>query len=421
MLNKSEKNKLKIIELLPYLIVIELVLGGSGRLITFGSFFTLRYILFALAIIYYVIKLFSSNFKLEPNIFFVQVYLFFSIFGLAIINGVVKGYGLNNIISSSKGFLYLLMIFPFTLFMQDTIKAKKIIRVFNHSVVLLSILSIIIFFVFWLKPSTINFITDLLTKYDYGLLAMRSKLPAIFLKTSPYMAITLIYEIFGYINFKEQRKLHKATRIVILSLGCMTTMSMGIWLSVVIGIGCVLLLTKGRAKIITIIVLTIFTILLLTVFSSYIIPVIHNRFSTRDSSYIIKMDQLHTLFSVWKNNPIFGNGFGIEVSSHTKLDTRLIVNFELFWFQLLVNTGIIGFGIYIAMIVKAIHRGFRFFKLKNKEDSVHIKGMVVGLIVLCIISSSNPFLNNPIGLGYFVLVMCTINVYEKKGVKNVKI
>lgn len=417
-MSELKKDKITISDLFAYIIVIELVLGGSGHLITIGSFLTIRYILFALAILYYGMKVVSTNFKINSNIFYVHVFLFFSICAVAIINGILKGYLLGNIITSSQGYLYLLMIFPYTLFMQDIEMSKKIIRVFNHSVVLLAILSITIFFVFWIDPSTFDLISGLLTRFDYGYLSMRSELPAIFLKTSPYIAITLIYEIFGYINFKEQRKLIKLIRIAILALGCMSTMSMAIWTSVVVGIGFILLMTPGRKKALTVIALAIFGIILVTIFSGYIIPVIHNRISTDDSSYIIKANQLQTLLGIWKNNSFLGNGFGIEVLFKTEMGTRIMSNFELFWIQLLVNVGLLGFVIYMVIIFKSIFGGLRLSKMKNKEDSVHIKAMVVGLIVLCVISTANPFLNNPIGLGYLVLVMCTINVYTQQYLKK---
>jgi len=406
-----EKSKLNI---LAFIIVIDLVLGGAGRVLMIGSAITIRYFLFILAMSYFIFKCIFNNFKTDKNIFYGSVVIFFFFYFISIMNGLFNGYAVGDILLSSQGYLYLFMIFPFTLFIDKIGKVKAVFRIFNRSAVLLAVLSIIIFLIFKTSPATYSVINPVLLNLKYGHLSMRYGLASVFFKTSVYMAIVFIHELFQYVNLNKERSVQSIVRMILLLLGCMTTMTMGIWIALVMGSIICILLLKGSKKVVSILtVITLISIIFLT-FSEFIITVLSSRLSTGDSSYIIKVNQLYTMLNVWLENILFGKGFGVRILFVSEIATREMAKFELFWIELLINMGLIGFVAYTYMIIKTIFKGLKIAKVVPRYDSTQIKALITGLIMLCIISSVNPFLNNPIGLGYFIIVMCSVNVYYRK-------
>lgn len=406
----------KAFDLLGYIIIIELVLGGSGRLLSVGSFITLRYVLYFAALCYYgMVKVFKIGEK-DKNIFYDVVYIFFFFFIISLINGLLKGHPISLIITSSKGFLYLLMIFPLTFFIDDSKKVDNVVKIFTSSCVVLAVLSIFMFIIFSLIPSSYNSINPLLLKLDYGFLSIRYGLPSIFFKTSPYVAIAFIIELFIYSNIKEKRNVHSLIKIFILFLGCVITMTIGIWIAVIFGVFLTVVFSKGKQKKVLIMIIIFTGLVVLFFFSEYIIQTIFNRVNINDRSFIIKFNQLSTLLEVWKNNIIFGSGFGKSIVFNIGQDVRQMEIFELFWIGLLVNMGIAGLLSFVYMILKVMIKAYQLSTETIYYHSILIKALIIGLVQMCIISSVNPFLNNPIGIGYLLIVMLSVNAhYNNKG------
>lgn len=402
------------LSLFAVIIIAELVLGGSGRLVTFGSFLSLRYILFISAILYFVFTCIINKFEIQKNMFYVDVLAFFTMFSIAIVLGIVHEYGMGNIIKSAQGYLYLLMYFPMSKLINTKEKSKQAFRLFINCAVVLALITLAIFVVFYLNPAVQETLSPLLTKFDYGYIALRGGLPAVFLKTSPLIAVAFMLLLLYFINLKSERTPIQLAKLMILFVGLLATMSMGIWVATFVGVFLTILFSKGKYKVIGLVTIVIIAGIAYYLLSGYIATSLSNRLSTNDSSYIIKLDQAYQLIRNWGNRLFFGNGFGIEITFLTELGSRTMINFELFWLQLLVNMGLIGFAVYIKMFIKSAFYSFKISKVISFEESLHLKSIIVGLIVLAIISSVNPFLNNPIGIGYLVIVMTTISAYSKE-------
>jgi len=426
--------------ILPFIIIYELVLGGSGRVIMLGSQITIRYFLFFIAMLYYFIVILKDIFiyklsfkalikkRLNRNLVFLIIFLF--LFLYAIFNGYRNGNPISDIFTSSKGFFYILMLFPFSLFVDSKEKAKKLVKAFINSTVILAIITFVIFIIYGLNNETYNIFGVVLNKWSYGYIALRGGFPAVFMKTSPYMAVALIYELNMFINGIEKKTKGKMFNIFILLEGIICTMSMGIWIASAVGFTLVVIISIFNRKNIKtvggksifmellpmIIIVVISQIIFNQVFSDYIVTVIDNRIDTADSSYVVKADQLIKLTSLWLENIFFGKGYGVRVFFELgKFRSESMIQFELFWNQLLVNMGLVGFLSYMLVIFEPV---FVFLKgmLKNKynvQDIIFILTLSIGIFMMCIISSVNPFMNNPIGIGYLVLFLSTINLYRE--------
>lgn len=428
------------INVLPYIIIYELVLGGSGRVIMLGSYITMRYFLFFISMLYYLLVIlrdifvdklsFKALLKKRMNHTLWYLTLFFVLFLFAIFNGYRNGYALSDIFESSKGFLYILMIFPFSLFVDSKEKAKKLVRAFVNSTVILAVITFIVFIVFGLNHDSFNFFNVFLEKWSYGYIALRNGFPAVFMKTSPYMAIALIYELNMYINGTEKKNKRKMFNIFILIEGIICTMSMGIWIATSVGFVLVIFIsiinrkniktTGGRSIIIEllpmIIIVAITQVIFNLFFNNFIVSVIDNRIDSADISYVVKSDQLIKLTSVWLENILFGKGYGIRIFFDLgDFRSESMIHFELFWNQLLVNMGLVGFAAYMLVIFEPVLVFFRGMVKKryHNEDMIFVLTLCIGIFMLCIISSVNPFMNNPIGIGYLALFLSTINLYRK--------
>ena len=409
-------NRIKL-HFIAILIVVELVLGGAGRVIMLGAL-TARYILFLLAILYFVFKVIRNNFKVEKNIFHIPVVVFFFFYLISIMNGMIRGYPISDIVFSSQGYLYLLMFFPFTLFINTTEKAKIALHIFNKAAFFLALFSIGIFVAFSARPSLYSVINPLLMNLEYGHLSMRYGLPSVFFKTSPYMAIAFIHELYKYVSLSNERTFFSIIRMFILLVGCLTTMTMGIWVSLVFGILVVISFSNGSKKLAALLLTIVVGIAVTLIFSEFLSSALVNRISRTDSSYIIKSNQLLTMINVWFENMLFGKGFGVRILFISEIATREMAKFELFWLELLVNMGILGFISYVYIILKNLFVGLKSCRKLNLREATHVKSIIIGLLMLCIISSMNPFLNNPIGLGYLVIVMTSINAFYKKSIAS---
>lgn len=412
LINKeSENNKKENISLLATIIVIELVLGGSGRLITIGPYVSIRYILFFVAIIYLLFKYVSRRFRIKKNVFYIDILLFMYVIIFSIGIGLMCGYEINNVLISSKGYLYILMYIPFSIIIDNKGKSKQIYRLFINCSVILALITLTIFVFFYFDDAVYPFLSPILRKFDYGYIALRGGLPAVFMKTSPFMAITFIIVLINFVNIEKEKNIYNIFKLMILLLGIFATMSMGIWIATFIGVIIAIVLFSGKKKIMGIATIGLLVVISLLFLSEYITVSLANRLSSTDSSFIIKFDQLLTLFRLWLEKPMFGYGLGLEITFQTELVSRTMVNFELFWIQILVNMGLIGLVVFLRMFTKPIYYTKKLSEEISFEESIQLKSLIIGLIVLSVISSVNPFLNNPIGIGYLIIVMSTVSAY----------
>ncbi|HZK54079.1 MAG TPA: O-antigen ligase family protein [Desulfosporosinus sp.] len=402
------------LNVLVYIVLIEMVLGGSGRVITAGPL-TLKYALFLIALIYFAVATLTIPYKIdERNMFYGPVFVFLALLFLSIANGLLHGYPVGDVLSATQGYLYLLMILPFTLFINKIEQVREVLRVINASALVLAILSIIIFIFLYIAPAQVySIVNPFLVNTSYGALEPSGVLPRVFFRTDPFIALAFIHELFTYVNRPDQRTIRSIVKMVILLIGCLTTMTMGLWVALGVGIALCIAFSPGKNKLYMLLVMMFVAMIIFIPFANSIQQIVLKRFSQSDSSFIIKLDQLYTMLNVWIHNFFFGTGYGVKIIFDNGVMYREITKFELSWLELLVCMGITGFTSFSYILTKTFLNGLRAASLSAEHHAIQIKAMITGVIMLCVISLVNPFLNNPIGLGYLIIVMCSVNVYYK--------
>ena len=99
-------------------------------------------------------------------------------------------------------------------------------------------------------------------------------------------------------------------------------------------------------------------------------------------------------------SPIIGSGLGGELTGDYSILKNFTFHFEIMWLELLFHTGILGFVFYISLIAVVLKDMFKEYKTNG---NYYCFIMAMGLVFLCLETSTNPFMNNAIGIGYLAI------------------
>jgi hypothetical protein len=111
-----------------------------------------------------------------------------------------------------------------------------------------------------------------------------------------------------------------------------------------------------------------------------------------DSGVNLRYDTLKESIEKISESALLGNGFGTELPSKR-------FHQENSFMDILVEQGIIGISFYVVLFVMV-------YRLRNRNF-----GLAVVFFMTYILSLTNPYINNPIGIGMMIIVMIFI---EKK-------
>jgi len=146
---------------------------------------------------------------------------------------------------------------------------------------------------------------------------------------------------------------------------------------------------------------------------------LNSRFDIQDQAGASRWNQLPHLFKAITKHPILGSGWGTTITYESR-DPRItsIKNptgvyttyaFEWGYLDIILKIGVIGLLIYLAFIYQIVRN--LFIQLKNKEvhsNNALLIGLFLGLVALVATHVFSPYLNHPLGIGYIILVMATI-------------
>ncbi|MBN2854500.1 O-antigen ligase family protein [Patescibacteria group bacterium] len=141
---------------------------------------------------------------------------------------------------------------------------------------------------------------------------------------------------------------------------------------------------------------------------------------TQDSSepaLASRWSLLPVLWSEIKEAPLFGKGFGAEIT-YISSDPRVLEKnpsgeyrtsaFEWGYLDIWLKIGLLGLLIYLALLLKVIISAFKFSLAKS---GLYL-GLGLALVFLSIVHFFTPYLNHPLGIGLFIV--CTCIIYENK-------
>lgn len=394
MISAQKKNYLQI---LMAFIVIELILGGSGHLISvFGV--SLRLILFFLIFLCEIIFALKGYFKLNSAnvVLFIYITYIFSNYLWSITS--------NNFADATNEFTgYLPIVFiPFFIsyfsFYDDKNKLKKIIEI---STLILAFLSLFIWLYCFIGGMLAikNILDNFLNPFNYGNLAMISgKIPRLFLKGCIFSVIGFIFKLNDIVD--GSNKISDIFCLLIYILSILITFTVGIYFATAVATILYFLFSSSKnIKRKSIILIVFFLVLLVGIYRFNLLGIMESRFSG-DYTFDFKGTQFRELLKVWMESPIFGKGFGYNLTIDYGFQIVTTYSFEIMWMQLLAHTGIVGTILYVIHI--ALTLATLFNKYKFYDNQIYLL-YGLSIVIICIESFTNPFMNNAIGIMFYCI------------------
>lgn len=358
-----------------------MVLLGSGQLIRIGQI-TIRMILFSICLIIsslFIIKYRPIFTKIDINL--ICAYTLYIIYGFSI--GLINGANFSNLLEDVKPFSFF-FIFPFLLIFSNNYRA---IRFINESLCYLPLLMAIVYIGYLVIIKMLGIITFGET-YDMtenqSDFMFRGKTGEFFYKGFIYLTIGLIFWI-------SKKKL---IPILIISIAILYTLTRGFYIISFIGIFIYYYSKSSQHKKIAI----IFTALL----SLFVIFIIYKnlQLEDRDSGDQIRIITFQQVAnSITLISSFVGHGFGIGV------DIRPI-HMENSYLEIFHKTGIIGLIFWFYVLYTIIQY---YTKVPHKSTPLIY---FTGVLMIYIQSLFNPYISNPIGIGYLLISYCVIRFYS---------
>jgi hypothetical protein len=394
-------------KILYYLIIVDLLLSGVGRIIVLGPL-TGRTILFVFATISWLIPSFMHGFKFSKKPFLlITAFLFYLILNILVVGDAAISIKIDFFLR----YAFLLMVFYFENYYNNrniNIEIIKIKKLFKNLTLLFAAFSILLWiYVLIIGLPAYNTVElGFFRPYAYGRLDfIGGRIPRIFMKTSVFIPIGMFFFIDDY--FREGKKT-ELIGILLHVIALITTFTTGFWLFSVVCVA-VIFIKRGSLNIKRIITFILgIVVLIIANLKLDFIGILESKYSgnyTSDNRLV----QVKGLFREFLGKPLFGYGFGHKVAIVYNGKVRETDGFEIAYGELLVDTGIIGIALFLICIAYCL---FKMFKQAKHNEEMFIFAM--GIVFICLQSLTNPYINNSIGLTYLGLCVGMSNALSKK-------
>lgn len=465
MLNKFEK-------ILLTLFFVEVFVGGGGRLIDFG-FLSIRQVLFLLVLLTYIYRLVTTksilnkeiNTFIRFNTLTIGIYALIGWFGISAIIGFINGNPLSIIITDFLRVSYFIVYFPLAYYIgQARFSKEKIITILKYSAFAVAVFTITVS----LLGKTI-FSSNFAPFYEFMNTIMNDDLffrpsNSVFYKSHLFVVIGLVISLNALLS-KKYSKID-ILNIIFCSFSAILSETRGFLLAFMISIIMIIIIdtkilvdpVKGfsqkvkqlvyskqfRNKMIILIILFIsvpflYENMTLDRFEEEVVVEEdeadieetapdkageHNQSSSskkhgekevNDVSVNARMSFILASKDILLSNPIhfiFGTGYGTEI------DGRLS-GIEMSFLDILVEQGIIGLAIWVSLFLLVFYNYYYVYKRGAKLNilDVSLMSAFVGLLLL---TNINPFINNPIGISIFLVILIISQNKRNRFISNLK-
>jgi len=388
---------------------LEIFLGGGGRVFqAYGI--TLRMILFSLIILYFI-KDILVNKKIKGDRCFLLIngiLLFWIAFSGFI--GILNDASVLDIISDIKPLSYLFIIPPLIhFFCLKKINPKEIYNILVYSlaiVVTLSLTLTLLISIGYFNNISIlrNDIDNYIGSFEIGIRANG----AVYYNGFYYLLIGVLM-VYSKIKVSSTRKFEKVF-FILGSLTLVASTTKGLIISLILGIIIIGNVSSKRIdkKIIKNI---IFIISMIMIYSFILIKIpyferilVSNSLS--EKGVMIRIAYTKEALSAMNNLKVFiGQGLGFSLPSEGA------GHLENSFLEILLEQGIIGLMIWLSYIFITCKKLLNIFK--SEEDFFSL-GLFTGVVVTTILTLTNPYINNPLGISLLGISMGYISQKKLK-------
>ncbi|WP_353538531.1 O-antigen ligase family protein [Colwellia sp. KU-HH00111] len=377
------------IKLVPILItffLFELFIGGSGQVFKFFNI-PFRQIIFAVILLIFLFDLITRNIRFTVN--FISLNIVFILLGvlLSAILGLINAHKASIIIKDVTPMLYFLLYFPLhAYFLKYNITYAYVLRILVHSTVIMSIAVIITFLILNIAFNGDLYIFRAVIEQTIGKDVFWFRANGFVFYPGLVYSLVAAILLFGKLVAYKKLSLYEIFALSLSIFALVISMTKGLILSLAIGF-LLLIFTKKTTlmtKMSSIVLCVIITSILFSLFD-------FSRFTdlSNDTGTNTRIKTIEESTEVINENVILGNGFG------TELPTKKFHQ-ENSFIDIFVEQGLVGLSLYLIMFT------YIFIRRKVNID------ITIAASTVAIMSLTNPYVNNPLGIGLIILTLIFI-------------
>ena len=436
----------RVLQILTYVIIFEVVLGGAGRVVAFGPI-SIRMMLFGITFLLLCIYYFYSDIDIKAvirsNTFIKLILIFFAYILFSATYGYVfQHHSLSMIVGDITAYITLFLVFLFNITVQDKDDVKVICSIIVVATSIQAIMIVAIHYILALNITYIEAINVWLQKLYIGSLAtIYNDAVRIFFKSSIFLQVGFILALVLIYKEKNKKNLYmEYIALIIIAYATILTFTRGFWLGLVIGFIILAVSNKLRYFSKTIIILLLGLVLMFGLsFATYrstnlMISVASragiaklpsstvNNVPTdtagtsddaegQDVSAVYRSKMNIYLVEYIRKSPIIGNGLGTVIAELKQQTSRN----ENMYFDIWLEMGIIGLGLYLSIMI-LVFKNWINARKKNitDPDLIYLDALVAGLAGIMVTTAINPYLNNPMGITYLLCVIASVSVFKNQ-------
>lgn len=373
------------LELFFSILLMELFLGGGGRIFSFG-FFSLRMFLFAIAVMWSLFLISSK--KLSGNFyFFIFLFLFCTVFSTVL--GLINGGPLKLILEDVKPLTYFVSFIFFGFYINSYKRILKVISLIKLSSLLLAITYLVILVLINTGLLSFQSLYRFLSKPSFANEFMFRGTEGFFF----YKGFIILCVGFFFYVFSPKKNDKYLALLIFLSI--FLTFVRGFLLTIFLSFVFYSIISFDgkflKKRIYLSIVLILATVLSIVYFIT--------KLGNRDASDFKRIVQIDQVFSDVNLVSIFiGHGFGNGVPVRP-------IHMEITYLEVFHKQGL--FGLFFWLLLFGL--SWYYFNLlrKNTDKTIAIP-FFLSIVVIYTQSLTNPYLNNPIGISVVLISICVL-------------
>lgn len=378
-------NNPKLLQLFFYVVIIEIVVGGSGRMIEFGAL-SFKMVLYAIAMVISFLSIKRDKVKL---LVLLQMY-FLIVVAFGILVGSFNGASTANIFEDVKPLLFILMVNYFTQNICNLDDVKRLGNIIKISSLIMAIIYLVV--VAFLFLGIMNFEIFYAQQSEGSEVMFRNE-NLFFYKGFLYLGVGFFFCILS------GKKIDQLFGIIIFAALCLTLTRGFIFMASGIYIFYIFFINKKRLP--KIVVGAIGIALLI-----YLLPILYDTLGDKSDSDSIRVDTFHQVVEMISPfSVVFGNGFGNGVAIRP-------VHMEISYLEIFHKQGLLGLSFWFLLLFIIVRY---YYLLKDKDLKYIALPFILSVFFTYLQSLTNPYINNPIGISIIVLslvVLYKLNTFD---------
>lgn len=379
--------KKKINQLLLSVILLELMIGGSGRFLEIGSI-TARMVLYVFALIYSLFLLFRIESIKKKYIYWSIVWL--SLLAFYSLLGLFNNAELELIFEDFKQLSYFPMIVFFSLVINNYHNVIKVTHLIKLSAVILLAIYFAVLLALQLGFINFNDLYNFLSESDQ--FAFRGDIEIGFF----YRGFIVL--CIGLFFFLLENKISSKIISFLLFIGIILTFTRGfIYSTIMIILAYFAYLNLKKKNLITLIFWIILPSVIAPIFFSWFLGAL----GSKEESDSIRIEAIQQVLG--DINPIslfIGHGFGTGVPIRP-------IHMEISYLEIFHKQGLLGLIIWASILFILI---FNFQRACRYKNNMIARSFFLSSIFVFLQSVSNPYINNPIGMSIIIISMVCLDV-----------